>query len=505
MLLHFIGQKSHCILNGLIFTFISGFISILSIAQEYGRGLEITDFDTSKLIFKKIPTSRGALPSSYSLISYAPSVESQGNMGSCTSWAAAYCAFTIVKRVESETTIGPFDPLNLHSRLKAMDSEDPCSDGNHVSRAAALLASNGCPEFQNQSCRYVSANYSYSHKLFDYEDLSINSYHFKYVISQERSPIVISAYYYTNGWGNNLNLPYGVWNGLCGGVKDGAHAMVIIGYDDYVGGGAFLVQNSWGSAWGAQGYFWLKYSDLNKVVYAATQFKPAAFSDDFDEIDFGSDQVYRFYNDCSLTTYISLSQNIANDWVTKGWYAISSGDYIDLSIGERSANQVYWMATALLNGQYIDWVDNSNGTSMCFDRVNAHTIYNNDPDQCADISNFYKTVPDSRTNMVTMKLTCPNINTRGGEVIISPEWNSLEIASGDSLVEAWDGKSGLIDPYSTRPIYPDQFGNYDIYYIEKDKVKHYTGAAEGLIKIKELKFANEHNAKGYLEALKTKK
>jgi C1A family cysteine protease len=474
------------------------------LSQEYARGLNKTDFDTSKLIYREIPVTRSGLPSSYSLQNYAPPIGDQGKLGSCTSWSSAYCALTIVERIETNSNVGPFDPINLHNRLKALNSEGPCTNGNYAEQAASLLKTNGCPELSYQSCGYVPASYKYQSKLSAYENLSIAVYDFKYVLSQEKSPIVISAHYYTNGWGNVANLSNGVWNGVCGGVLDGGHAMVIIGYDDYKSGGAFLVQNSWGTSWGENGYFWIRYRDISKIIWSAVQFKPELS----EEIDFEDDsevQMYRFYNDCSLTTYVTLSQNIGQNWITEGWYAISSGGSVDLPIGDRNANQVYWMATAVQNGNYIDWVDNTSGTDMCFDRVNAHKIYDNSSYNCPNVANFHETVPDSRVNMEVTTLTCPNISTRGGETIISTDWNSAEIASLDSLVEVWDGTSGLADPYSLRPIHPDQFGNYDVYFIDKDKVSHFTGTADALVKIKGLKFSNEHNAQGYLEALKAKK
>ena len=57
------------------------------LSQEYARGLNKTDFDTSKLIYREIPVTRSGLPSSYSLQNYAPPIGDQGKLGSCTSWS----------------------------------------------------------------------------------------------------------------------------------------------------------------------------------------------------------------------------------------------------------------------------------------------------------------------------------------------------------------------------------------------------------------------------------
>ena len=42
----------------------------------------------------------------------------------------------------------------------------------------------------------------------------------------------------------------------------GGHAVVVCGYNDNLNGGVWIVRNSWGTSWGANGYFYLPYSYL---------------------------------------------------------------------------------------------------------------------------------------------------------------------------------------------------------------------------------------------------
>ncbi len=50
----------------------------------------------------------------------------------------------------------------------------------------------------------------------------------------------------------------------------GGHATPIIGYDDTIGGGSFRVQNSWGTSWGKDGFFYMPYT-----VFKSTKIVPA--------------------------------------------------------------------------------------------------------------------------------------------------------------------------------------------------------------------------------------
>ena len=89
--------------------------------------------------------------------------------------------------------------------------------------------------------------------------------------------------------------PDGIWNyASSNNGMTGGHAMCVLGYDDYKAGGSFLVRNSWGRTFGADGNVWIKYRDFKKIIseawvivpenYIEFQTTSNAYSFDFKDI-----------------------------------------------------------------------------------------------------------------------------------------------------------------------------------------------------------------------------
>ena len=45
----------------------------------------------------------------------------------------------------------------------------------------------------------------------------------------------------------------------------GGHAVCIVGYNDNLAGGRFIVRNSWGTSWADRGYFYMPYSVIQNT------------------------------------------------------------------------------------------------------------------------------------------------------------------------------------------------------------------------------------------------
>ena len=50
-------------------------------------------------------------------------------------------------------------------------------------------------------------------------------------------------------------------------TNSAGHAMVVVGYNDSLYGGAFELMNSWGTNWGNEGFIWIRYKDFDHFCH----------------------------------------------------------------------------------------------------------------------------------------------------------------------------------------------------------------------------------------------
>jgi len=89
----------------------------------------------------------------------------------------------------------------------------------------------------------------------------------------------------------------------------GGHAMCVVGYDDNKYGGAFEIQNSWGTDWGNEGYIWITYSDFAKFVDEAYEIID----------DLNAHQVKAEFSG-SVDIEIKNNRNMEVEFVNDGYY-----------------------------------------------------------------------------------------------------------------------------------------------------------------------------------------
>ncbi len=259
--------------------------------EQFGMGC-ISDEETYNSMPRKaqlITRDLEVLKPSKSLVQYCPWPKSQGQYGTCTSWASAYATRTICEAIangwtdRNYITEQAFSPIFVYTQIKYRD-DDTCSRGSHPADAAHLMKNIGAAKFRetfdiNNCASYVPGDMmteasqykieSYS-TLFRYGSQSTNQEKIRSIkkaLNEDR-PLLIAMWVYPSFgacWGKDF------WDGNTEGKK-GAHAMCIVGYDDNKYGGAFQIMNSWGMLWGKQGMIWVRYDDFCNSALEAIEF-----------------------------------------------------------------------------------------------------------------------------------------------------------------------------------------------------------------------------------------
>jgi len=212
------------------------------------------------------------LPSRVDLSEYAPVPGNQA-FNDCVAWATAYCSMTIQlaqarghKRPSHPSQI--FSPRFVYPHING--GADRGSTLVGVGSVSDFLVKYGCGSLVTTP--YDRSEYGWANKpnakgygeganfpALDYRTCND-------VLTLKKSlaqgiPVVI-AVHATPSFRNHTTNTIFRWDSQERGARDG-HAMCIIGYDDQHQ--AFLIQNSWGTDWGAKGLVWVSYDQFENI------------------------------------------------------------------------------------------------------------------------------------------------------------------------------------------------------------------------------------------------
>lgn len=232
-------------------------------------------FDGKSEQTKELPAGPkvAALPSSLDWRNqggnFVSSVKDQANCGSC--WAfAGVGAFESLYAI-SNGTPGSFLDLSEQILVSCCADNYGC-DGGYMNVTANFLRTEGT---YYESCFSYTATDNYcSNACSGWEDnaFKIDSYQF---VSQSADALKAAVQ------SGPLQVAFTVFDDFDsygGGVYEcteftadpGGHAVLLVGYEDTVGGqyggGYFIVKNSWGTSWGESGYFRIGYSQVTNAV-----------------------------------------------------------------------------------------------------------------------------------------------------------------------------------------------------------------------------------------------
>ncbi len=194
-----------------------------------------------------------AVPSSYSLESYALSPGDQGQVGACVAWATGYSAYGILMS-EQGISGAPMAPMYIYSQIAQGDDE-----GTTASVALPMEEDQGI----DTASDYTQGNYDYTtqptdaeranaanYKLSGFEDL--DSGNIKSNVEQAIAsglPVVIgfqARESFEDLDSSDYNYDPSTSDSVIGG-----HEVTIVGYDST----GVTIENSWGTSWGDGGYF----------------------------------------------------------------------------------------------------------------------------------------------------------------------------------------------------------------------------------------------------------
>jgi C1A family cysteine protease len=253
--------------------------------DQIPAGLVFADEATYNSIPLATAPLLGTLPPSADLSSRFPTPRDQGSQGSCVGWALAYALKSYQEGAARNWPLSEddhlFSPSFVYNQLR--QSID-CKGGIRYIDALNLLRQKGvatlqdfdytpasCSALPNQSVKQGALQYVIG------KWRRVNVQDETEVKSQLASGFPVLVGIVVDDGFHHLQgaQPYSQYSG----ANPAGHAVVLVGYDDTLAGGAFKLINSWGTTWGASGFGWISYTTFAKMVregYIVETIEPTA-------------------------------------------------------------------------------------------------------------------------------------------------------------------------------------------------------------------------------------
>lgn len=224
-------------------------------------------------------------PSAMVNTKYLPPVQKQSTPN-CAAWASTYglATFTAAKAGDYSPSEPSLQASSAYIYIGVMIEDDVPQDTCHGSQLMSyfhILAGGGTPTMEQApyvpDCTTLWTDYSSqdlpADSAFNIKSVACVSAKtpdgVKGIIASGRALAYGTSLYTDFGSYTGDPVPY-VGNGTIRmNPKTGkpvGHCMLIIGYDDTVGPGAFYIQNSLGSGWGSNGFVWMAYDTFTTLA-----------------------------------------------------------------------------------------------------------------------------------------------------------------------------------------------------------------------------------------------
>ena len=260
-------------------------------SQPYSKGAILDSVLYEQTDAKPVLLTRSyeSVPRSVTIKQYSPIPGDQEEEPTCVGWATAYAARTISESItlnrtdRDQNTNNVFSPIFVYNGHYIKMGIDPATQrGAVISNVLDFMKTDGAVkrlEFEKtamlQDIPMSAFINSRRYPIADYVRLFSNQRGVPGTIS-ERVPPVKKSLSEGKPVIIGMNCPDSffwaedIWLPTDNPYDDhGGHAMCVVGYDDTMYGGAFEIQNSWGTWWGNEGYTWIRYADFAAYVYHA--------------------------------------------------------------------------------------------------------------------------------------------------------------------------------------------------------------------------------------------
>ena len=273
--------------------------NLINSISNITRGCDMDEkvFDQAE-VFEPLSPDQ-ALPEKVSLEKYCPSRGDQGQQGSCVGWSTSYAARTILEAVRTgkDPNQLQYSPSFLYNQISLKGCQ-----GAYMLNAMEKLTQVGDLPYSNfgytdESCdrkpNENELNLAQSHRMKGFnrltksgDDYAIDFLAIKQNLAQG-APVTIGMMvggtFMSDMAGKKVWIPTEEDYSKEG---FGGHAMCVIGYDDYLEGGAFQLMNSWSEDWGDRGFAWVRYKDFAYFTKEAYGLYPMAKINDNQTTDF---------------------------------------------------------------------------------------------------------------------------------------------------------------------------------------------------------------------------
>ncbi len=253
---------------GLFFTGCELLEGVGDVDDEYGFGwFGSEDLDN---IENDISFGSGSIPTEYSLLNNFPPIGNQGSYGTCVAWATGYNHRSYINALEKGYTTSDmndankvFSPKYLFWAIPSGQKGSGCGGTGFESAYEVMLdkgiaTQSETPYTDLGDCSGSTSSWdseAANHKMQSYREINLDKETLKEYLASNRA---IS-------FGAKLGDAFMSWSSSDVLYDDtdtyngqhAYHAMILSGYDDNVGNGAFRVVNSWGTNWGDNGYIWV--------------------------------------------------------------------------------------------------------------------------------------------------------------------------------------------------------------------------------------------------------